>query len=234
MQEIVPHREPAACSPSRRARRSPTAPLRAGSGSMRSRAGPRTSPTRTPSRRGMARRAAWVVRRTRMRVIRFPRFGEEFTLATFCSGLGRMWAERRTSMTAVGETAGAVELVSLWVHLDPLSGRPTKLSADEIEMWGESTAGRTVNARLRHPGARRRDGRLHVGVSQHRARPGRSRQQCRVPGAARGGAAPGRRTASRSTSRSSTARRRSRARCACCAMGPAGGSSTRTARPMHR
>ena len=102
---------------------------------------------------GMARRAAWVVRRTRMRVIRFPRFGEEFTLATFCSGLGRMWAERRTSMTAVGETAGAVELVSLWVHLDPLTGRPTKLSADEIEMWGESTAGRTVNARLRHPGA---------------------------------------------------------------------------------
>lgn len=101
---------------------------------------------------GLARQAAWVVRRTRMRVIRFPRFGEHFTLATFCSALGRMWAERRTSMTAAGETAGAVELVSLWVHLDPLSGRPTKLTQEEIEMWGESTAGRTVNARLRHPG----------------------------------------------------------------------------------
>jgi acyl-ACP thioesterase len=101
---------------------------------------------------GMARRAAWVVRRTRMHVGRFPRFGEQFTLATFCSGLGRMWAERRTSMTAAGEVGGAVELVSLWVHLDPLSGRPTKLSEEEIEMWGESTAGRTVSARLRHPG----------------------------------------------------------------------------------
>ncbi|HUA71313.1 MAG TPA: acyl-ACP thioesterase domain-containing protein [Solirubrobacteraceae bacterium] len=100
---------------------------------------------------GLSRRAAWVVRRTRMRVDRFPRFGEEFTLATFCSGLGRMWAERRTSMTPVGEAAGTVEVVSLWVHLDPLSGRPTKLTADEIAMWGESAEGRTVNARLRHP-----------------------------------------------------------------------------------
>jgi acyl-ACP thioesterase len=99
---------------------------------------------------GLSRRAAWVVRRTRMRVNRFPRFNEEFTLATFCSGLGRMWAERRTSMTRAGDAAGAVELVSLWVHLDPLRGRPTKLTGGEIAMWGESTAGRTVNARLRH------------------------------------------------------------------------------------
>jgi acyl-ACP thioesterase len=99
---------------------------------------------------GLSRRAAWVVRRTRMRVSRFPRFGEEFVVATFCSGLGRMWAERRTSMTLVGEAAGAVEVVSLWVHLDPLSGRPTKLSEDEIAMWGESAEGRTVTHRLRH------------------------------------------------------------------------------------
>jgi len=100
---------------------------------------------------GLSERAAWVVRRTRMRVTSFPRFGEEFTLATFCSGLGRMWAERRTSMTRLDEAAGAVELVSLWVHLDPLSGRPTRLTEDEIAMWGESTEGRTVHARLRHP-----------------------------------------------------------------------------------
>ena len=100
---------------------------------------------------GMAGRAAWVVRRTRMRVGRFPRFGEQFVVGTFCSGLGRMWAERRTSMTRAGEAGGAVELVSLWVHLDPLSGRPTKLTEDEIAMWGDSTAGRTVTARLRHP-----------------------------------------------------------------------------------
>ena len=98
---------------------------------------------------GLSRTAAWVVRRTRMRVDRFPRFGERLELITFCSGLGRMWAERRTTIS--GDVAGEVEVVSLWVHLDPVSGRPTPLSEAEIAAWGESTGGRKVTARLRHP-----------------------------------------------------------------------------------
>jgi acyl-ACP thioesterase len=93
----------------------------------------------------------WVVRRTRMRVGRFPRFGQRLELATFCSGLGRMWAERRTSIAAEGEDAGGVEVVSLWVHLDPASGRPTPLREDELAVWGETAVGRKVTARLRHP-----------------------------------------------------------------------------------
>jgi acyl-ACP thioesterase len=97
----------------------------------------------------LSRRAAWVVRRTRMRVERFPRFGERLELTTFCSGLGRMWAERRTTVT--GDGGGQVDVVSLWVHLDPLKGRPTPLTDEEIAMWGESTAGRRVTARLHHP-----------------------------------------------------------------------------------
>jgi acyl-ACP thioesterase len=99
---------------------------------------------------GLSRTAAWVVRRTRMRVDRFPRFGERLELVTFCSGLGRMWAERRTTIS--GDVAGEVEVVSLWVHLDPVSGRPTPLSEAEVAAWGESTGGRKVTARLRHPG----------------------------------------------------------------------------------
>src|SRR5581483_6170860 len=43
---------------------------------------------------GLADLAVWVVRRTRIQVRRFPRFGERHQLATFCSGLGRMWGER--------------------------------------------------------------------------------------------------------------------------------------------
>ncbi|HET6867983.1 MAG TPA: acyl-ACP thioesterase domain-containing protein [Solirubrobacteraceae bacterium] len=97
----------------------------------------------------LSRRAAWVVRRTRMRVDRFPRFGERLELATFCSALGRMWAERRT--TIAGDAGGAAHVVSLWVHLDPLSGRPIPLTEEEIAMWGESTLGRRVTARLHHP-----------------------------------------------------------------------------------
>ena len=98
---------------------------------------------------GLSRTTAWVVRRTRMRVDRFPRFGERLELATFCSGLGRMWAERRTTVS--GDVAGEVEVVSLWVHLDPVSGRPTPLTEAEIGVWGEAAGARKVTARLRHP-----------------------------------------------------------------------------------
>ncbi|HTX10261.1 MAG TPA: acyl-ACP thioesterase domain-containing protein [Solirubrobacteraceae bacterium] len=100
---------------------------------------------------GLSETAQWVVRRTRMRVQRFPRFGQSLKLATFCSGLGRMWAERRTSIAVDGDPA-QVEVVSLWVHLDPVSGRPTPLRGDELAMWGESARGRKVTARLHHPG----------------------------------------------------------------------------------
>jgi acyl-ACP thioesterase len=95
--------------------------------------------------------AVWVVRRTRLRVVRFPRFGEEATVATFGSGLGRMWAQRRTTITT--PAGGLVEAVALWVHLDPAGGRPVPLTEAELAVYGPSAMGREVKARLRHPGA---------------------------------------------------------------------------------
>jgi acyl-ACP thioesterase len=95
--------------------------------------------------------AVWVVRRSRIAVREFPRFGERFSLATFCSGLGRMWAERRTTVTRIGEERPSVEAVALWVHLHPGSWRPTPLSAEELEIYGDAAGGRRVTARLRHP-----------------------------------------------------------------------------------
>jgi acyl-ACP thioesterase len=102
---------------------------------------------------GLSQGAAWVIRRSRMCVRRFPRFGEQFELATFCSGLGRMWAERRTSIVRVGDDpeADEVELGTLWVHLDPRNGHPFPLTAEELAVWGETAADRHVTARLRHP-----------------------------------------------------------------------------------
>ncbi|MCW3001699.1 MAG: hypothetical protein JWQ20_997 [Conexibacter sp.] len=98
---------------------------------------------------GIGDRAVWVVRRARMQVQRFPRFDELATLRTFASGLGRMWAQRRTTVTT---GAGAlVEAVALWVHLDPQSGRPVPLTDEELELYRASSAGREVKARLRHP-----------------------------------------------------------------------------------
>ena len=97
---------------------------------------------------GFEGRGAWIVRRTRMRVERFPRFGEDLALRTFCSGIGRFSAERRTSIT--GESA-AVETVSLWVCLDPDRGRPMRFPPDFIAAYEESAGGRDANVRLRHP-----------------------------------------------------------------------------------
>ncbi len=97
---------------------------------------------------GFEGRGAWIVRRTRIRVGRFPHFGEPLTLRTFCSGFGRFSAERRT--TIAGETA-AVETVSLWVCLDPDRGRPMRFPPDFAAVYEESAAGRDANVRLRHP-----------------------------------------------------------------------------------
>ena len=100
---------------------------------------------------GLEQAAVWVVRRTRMRINRFPRFGEQFELTTFCSGLGRMWAERRTDVVPAGEREAIVQAVSLWVHLDPEHWRPMALSEQELAVYGSAAAGRKVSARLRHP-----------------------------------------------------------------------------------
>ena len=98
---------------------------------------------------GLAEEGAWIVRRTRLEVERFPRFGERLEIATFCSGLGRMWAERRTSIT--GDRGAQVEAAGLWVYVDPGSGRPRPIDVGQIAAWEPSTAGRRVKARLQHP-----------------------------------------------------------------------------------
>ncbi len=100
---------------------------------------------------GVADAAVWVVRRTRLSVERFPRFGDWFELKTFCSGFGSAWAERRTSILSLEDGRPAVEAVSLWVHLDPATRRPFPMTDREVEVYGETAADRRVTARLRHP-----------------------------------------------------------------------------------
>ncbi len=142
---------------------------------------------------GVAQAAVWVVRRTRMRVNRFPRFGERFELMTFCSGLGRMWAERRTDITsadAAGEPAD-VQAVSLWIHLDPERWVPTPVTEPELAVYRRQgpMAERKVGHRLRHPGPERVQSEREWAFRATRVRPRRPRQQRRLLGAARGGAA---------------------------------------------
>jgi acyl-ACP thioesterase len=95
--------------------------------------------------------AVWVVRRTRISVRRFPRFAEHQAATTYCGGLGRMWAERRTTIGAPDAADPDIEAVSLWVHLDPATWRPSPFSAAEVAVYGAGLPDRRISARLRHP-----------------------------------------------------------------------------------
>lgn len=101
---------------------------------------------------GLADAAVWVVRRTRMCVRSFPRFAERCRVSTFCSGIGQMWAERRTTVTALDGDSPEVEGVSLWVHLDADLRRPTPLTDRELRVYGPLGHDRRISARLKHPG----------------------------------------------------------------------------------
>jgi acyl-ACP thioesterase len=92
---------------------------------------------------------AWVVRKTVLEVHAFPRYLEALRLATWCSGTGSHWAERRISI--VGERGGAIEAATTWVHFDTASGRPSRIPAGFDEIYGEASGGRRVRARLDHP-----------------------------------------------------------------------------------
>lgn len=91
---------------------------------------------------------AWVVRRTLIEQREPLRNREDLSLATFCSGMGNRWAERRVSMK--GRRGGAIEAVTLWVHLDPVTGRPKTLPADFVATYTEPSRGREVTARQLH------------------------------------------------------------------------------------
>ena len=98
---------------------------------------------------GVADQSAWVVRRMRILVERFPRFGDHLRGVTFCSGFSRLWAERRTRFEGGG---AVVEVASLWVHLDPETLRPVPLPESFDSLYAPAAQGRRIKARLHHPG----------------------------------------------------------------------------------
>ena len=97
---------------------------------------------------GLAGSGAWVVRRARVRVESFPRFGEAVSVRTFCSAAGRVAAERRTTVSGDG---AAVEAVATWIHVDTETLRPLRLGEEFQSVYGESAGERKADFRLRHP-----------------------------------------------------------------------------------
>ncbi|MEO1056112.1 MAG: acyl-ACP thioesterase domain-containing protein [Actinomycetota bacterium] len=88
----------------------------------------------------------WVVRRTMIAVHTPARLGERVELATFCSGTGRSWAERRTIIS--GNRGAHLDAVALWIRVDPTTGRPTGLGDDFMAIYGPAAADRRVSTRL--------------------------------------------------------------------------------------
>ena len=88
----------------------------------------------------------WVVRRTLIGIDHPATVGEQVRLTTFCTGAGRSWAERRTSLT--GEHGAAIEAVSLWIQVDVATGRPARLGEKFFEIYGESAGGRVISPKL--------------------------------------------------------------------------------------
>lgn len=98
---------------------------------------------------GIEQEVVWVLRRTQVRVLRFPVFGELLRMRTACSGLGPLVAERRTTLG--GDRGALVEAAAIWVPLHPTTLLPHRSDAF-LRVYGPSAGGRRVRARLRHPG----------------------------------------------------------------------------------
>lgn len=98
---------------------------------------------------GLDIKPAWVVRRTSIGVVQAAELGEELEFVTYCSGLGRSWAERRLEIT--GSAGARYDVVTLWICVDPVNGRPHTLTEQFRDLFAGSAGGRKVKARLTHP-----------------------------------------------------------------------------------
>jgi acyl-ACP thioesterase len=96
---------------------------------------------------GFGEDGVWIVRRSRLRVAGWPRFGEPVALTTFCSGIGRFSAERRTTLRGA---SADVEAVAVWVWIDTETGRPQRFLPEFAELYAPSANGRPAPVRRRH------------------------------------------------------------------------------------
>jgi len=91
----------------------------------------------------------WLLRRTAVTVLGFPRFGADLTLRTFCSGTGPRWAQRTT--TVAGPDGLLLQSVAVWAAVDLASGEPVPLGEEFFRHYGQATQGQKVSARLALP-----------------------------------------------------------------------------------
>ncbi len=98
---------------------------------------------------GLSPEVGWVVRSTVVDQVVPARLAERLRFVTFCSGVGRSWAERRLSVS--GEAGARYEIATLWICIDAASGRPRGLTEQFFDIYGPAAAGRKVSPRLINP-----------------------------------------------------------------------------------
>ena len=91
----------------------------------------------------------WLLRRVALAIRGFPAHRERISLRTYCSATGPRWAERTTTVS--GAAGDLIQSTAIWVAVSA-DGRPVPLGESFQRVYGPSTEGRQVSARLTHPG----------------------------------------------------------------------------------
>ncbi len=91
----------------------------------------------------------WIARSTVVDTYVAAQLSEKVQFTTFCSGLGKRWAERRLSIR--GSLGARYEVATLWICIDRTSGRPCYLSERFLNLYGPAAVGREVKPRKLNP-----------------------------------------------------------------------------------
>lgn len=98
---------------------------------------------------GLPENGGWILRRLALEIRRLPRLGQIVRSSTGCTGVGRGWAERTTTMAVAGATE--VTTRAVWVWVDRVSGSPRALPPEFFTTYGEEVRQHRVSARLSLP-----------------------------------------------------------------------------------
>jgi acyl-ACP thioesterase len=100
---------------------------------------------------GWAESYGWLVRRVAIAVRRYPAHRERVTLRTLCSATGPRWAGRTTTLAGPGGD-DLIQARAVWAAVTLADGRPAPLGEMFYRLYGAAAQGRSVSARLFHPG----------------------------------------------------------------------------------
>ncbi len=95
-------------------------------------------------------RVGWILRRLEIELDASPRLNAAVDVETTCTGSGRRWAERTTTIRPIGAHAG-ITTRAIWVLVDLDTGAPRALPDEFFDAYGDEIRAHRVSARLSLP-----------------------------------------------------------------------------------